>query len=38
MGTWPASMEDLITKNKKEFHEYVESIDLDNLNVRFNCK
>jgi len=33
MGTWPASKEDLITKHKKEFYVYIESIDFDNLNV-----
>jgi len=33
MGTWLASKEDLITKHKKEFHEFVESKDSDDLNV-----
>jgi len=33
MGTWPASKEDLITKHKKEFYEYIESIEYDKLNV-----
>jgi len=33
MGTWPARKEDLITKYKKEFYGYIESIDFDKLNV-----
>ena len=33
MGTWPTRKEDLITKHKKEFYEYIESIDFDNFNV-----
>jgi hypothetical protein len=33
MGTWPASKEDLITKYKKEFFVFIESIDFDNLKV-----
>jgi hypothetical protein len=33
MGTWLASKEDLITKYKKEFFVFTESIDFDNLNV-----
>jgi len=33
MGTWLASKEYLITKHKKEFYEYIESIDFDNLIV-----
>ena len=33
MGNWPARKEDLITKHKKEFYEYFESIDIDNLIV-----
>ena len=33
MGTWPARKEDLITKHKKEFYEYIESIDFDSLIV-----
>jgi hypothetical protein len=32
-GTWPASKEDLITKYKKEFFVFIESIDSDNLKV-----
>jgi hypothetical protein len=32
-GTWPASKEDLITKYKKEFFVFIESIDFDNLKV-----
>jgi len=33
MGNWPARKGDLITKYKKEFYEYIESIDFDNLKV-----
>jgi hypothetical protein len=33
MGTWPASKENLITKYKKEFFGFIESIDFDNLKV-----
>jgi hypothetical protein len=33
MGTWPASKEDLITKYKKEFFVFIESIDFDKLKV-----
>jgi hypothetical protein len=33
MGTWPASKDDLITKYKKEFFVFIESIDFDNLKV-----
>jgi hypothetical protein len=33
MGTSPASKEDLITKYKKEFFVFIESIDFDNLKV-----
>jgi len=33
IGTWPASKEDLITKHKKGFCAFIESIDLDNLKV-----
>ena len=33
MGTWPERKEDLITKFKKEFCEYIESIDFHNLIV-----
>ena len=32
MGTWPASKEDLITKHRNEFYEFMESIDFDDLN------
>jgi hypothetical protein len=31
--TWPASKEDLISKYKKEFFVFIESIDFDNLKV-----
>ena len=37
IGTWPASKEDLITKHKKEFCAFIESIDFDNLKVRNQC-
>jgi hypothetical protein len=33
MGTWPASKVDLITKYKKEFFVFIESINFDNLKV-----
>ena len=33
IGTWPASKEDLITKYKKEFCAFIESIDFDDLKV-----
>jgi hypothetical protein len=33
MGTWPASKKELITKYKKEFFVFIESIDFDNLKV-----
>ena len=33
MGKWPASKEDLITKYKKEFYEFIESIDFEDLQV-----
>jgi len=33
IGTWPASKEDLITKYKKQFFAFIESIDFDDLNV-----
>jgi hypothetical protein len=33
IGTWPAIKEDLITKYKKEFCAFVESIDFDDLKV-----
>ena len=33
MGKWPASKEDLITKYKKEFCEFTESIDFEDLKV-----
>jgi hypothetical protein len=33
MGTWPASKGDLVTKYKKEFFVFNESIDFDNLKV-----
>ena len=29
MGKWPASNEDLITKYKKEFYEFIESTDFE---------
>ena len=32
MGEWPASKEDLITKHKKEFYVFIESIDFEDLN------
>jgi hypothetical protein len=31
--TWPASKEDLISKYKKQFFVFIESIDFDNLKV-----
>jgi hypothetical protein len=33
MGTWPVTKEALITKYKKEFFVFIESIDFDNLKV-----
>jgi hypothetical protein len=33
MGTWPTCKEDLISKYKKEFFVFIESIDFDNLKV-----
>ena len=33
MGKWPANKEDLITKYKKEFCEFIESIDFEDLKV-----
>jgi hypothetical protein len=33
MGTWPASKEELISKNKKELFVFIELIDFDNLKV-----
>jgi hypothetical protein len=31
MGKWPASKEDLITKYKKEFYVFIESINFEDL-------
>ena len=33
MGEWPASKEELMTKYKKEFYVFIESIDFDDLKV-----
>jgi hypothetical protein len=33
IGTWPASKENLITKHKKEFCAFIESIDFDDLKI-----
>ena len=33
MGKWKASKEDLIIKYKKEFYEFIESIDFEDLKV-----
>jgi len=33
IATWPASKEDFITKHKKEFCAFIESIEFDNLKI-----
>ena len=33
MGKWPESKEDLMTKYKKEFYVFIESIDFEDLKV-----